>query len=133
MQHTVLVSEPDAAFPPSGLDGSRVAPGQWPDAPADEVSRAALPGEPLAQLRDRAERQLNTVRALVLGLLATAALAYAPELTPALRLVNVSLLVPMLVWTVGQYLLWYRRPRLPAWLTIANPIVDITAVTASMA
>jgi two-component sensor histidine kinase len=69
----------------------------------------------------------------VLALLATAALAYAPELTPSLRVVNISILVPVLAWTLGQYLLWYQRPRLPGWLTIANPIVDITAVTASMA
>ena len=89
--------------------------------------------EPLAELRDRAERQLNAVRAAVLTLLAVAALAYAPALTPALRLVNVSILVPTLAWTLGQYLRWYQRPRLPSWLTIANPIVDITAVTASMA
>jgi two-component sensor histidine kinase len=89
--------------------------------------------EPLAELRDRAERQLNAVRAAVLGLLATASLAYAPALTPALRLVNVSILVPTLAWTLGQYLRWYTRRRLPGWLTIANPIVDITAVTASMA
>jgi hypothetical protein len=89
--------------------------------------------EPLAQLRETAERQLNAVRAGVLALLATAALAYAPEITPALRLVNMSILVPMLAWTLGQYLGWYQRPRLPNWLTIANPIVDITAVTASMA
>src|SRR5215469_18209130 len=109
MQQPVLVSEPDGASPPSDLEGNGVELGQWPDAPADEVSLAALPGEPLARLRDRAERQLNTVRALVLGLLATAALAYAPELTRTLRLVNLSLLLPMLVWTVGQYLLWYRR------------------------
>lgn len=133
MPQPVLVSEPDrpatsgerAARAEGATERSTVAGGVVPP--------TSLPGEPLAQLRDRAERQLNTVRALVLALLATAALAYAPELTPPLRLVNLSLLVPMLVWTVGQYFLWYRRPRLPAWLTIANPIVDITAVTASMA
>ncbi len=92
-----------------------------------------LLAEPLAELRDRAERQLNAVRAGVLLLLAVAALAYAPALTPALRLVNVCILVPTLSWTLTQYALWYRRPRLPHWLTIANPAVDITAVTASMA
>jgi hypothetical protein len=88
-----------------------------PHAEAISVS----PAEPLAEHRDRAERQLNAVRAVVLGLLATAALAYSPELTPALRLVNVSILVPTLAWTLGQYLVWHRRPRLPAWLTVANP------------
>jgi len=45
----------------------------------------------------------------------------------------VSILVPTLAWTLAQYLRWYDRPRLPAWLTLANPVVDITAVTASMA
>ncbi len=89
--------------------------------------------QPLAEYRDSAERQLNGVRAVVVVLLASAALAYAPELTPALRRVNISILVPMLAWTLGQYLLWRRQPRVPSWLTIANPIVDITAVTASMA
>ena len=92
-----------------------------------------LDGGPLAELRDRAERQLNAVRAVVLALLAVAAFAYAPSLTPALRVVNVSILVPTLAWTLAQYLQWYDRPRLPAWLTLANPVVDITAVTASMA
>jgi len=67
------------------------------------------------------------------GGLAIAAFAYAPSLTPALRVVNVSILVPTLAWTLAQYLQWYDRPRLPAWLTLANPVVDITAVTASMA
>jgi two-component sensor histidine kinase len=87
----------------------------------------------LAEHRDRAERQLNGVRAVVLCLLATAALAYAPELTPVLRLINVSILVPTLSWTLGQYLVWHKSERLPSWLTIANPAVDITAITGAMA
>jgi signal transduction histidine kinase len=126
---------PDAVLTPitQGADDATVA-GPHGGTLGDEATSAALPpGEPLAELRDRAERRLNAVRAGVLALLTTAALAYRPVLTPALRLVNVSLLVPMLAWTLGQYLLWYRRPRLPAWLTIANPVVDVTAVTASMA
>jgi hypothetical protein len=89
--------------------------------------------EPLAELRDRAERQLNAVRAAVISLLAVAAVAYAPRLTPSLRLINVCILSIVMAWTLGQYLLWYSRPRLPAWLAVANPMVDITAVTASMA
>jgi len=88
--------------------------------------------EPLVELRDRAERQLNAVRALILGLLAFSAVAYSPTLTPALRLVNVSVLIPTLAWTFFQYLRWYHHPRLPAWLSIANPVVDVTAVTLSM-
>jgi two-component system, LytTR family, sensor kinase len=88
--------------------------------------------EPLAELRDRAERQLNAVRAIVLGLLTIAALAYSPTLTPSLRLVNVLILAPTLAWTLAQYVRWYQQPRLPRWLSIANPVVDVTAVTASM-
>lgn len=135
MAHLASAVDPDAGLTPmaQGADGATVASPHWGTL-GDEATSAALPpGEPLAELRDRAERRLNAVRAGVLALLTTAALAYRPVLTPALRFVNVSLLVPMLAWTLGQYLLWYRRPRLPAWLTIANPVVDVTAVTASMA
>ena len=39
-------------------------------------------------------------------------------------------LAPTLAWTVAQYLIWYRRPQLPDWLSAVNPIVDVTAVTA---
>jgi sensor histidine kinase YesM len=80
--------------------------------------------------RERAERLLNGVRAGVLAALAVAALAYAPSLTPALNRVNVLVLAPTLAWTVAQYLIFYRRERLPGWLSIANPLVDITAVSA---
>jgi len=89
--------------------------------------------EPLGELRDRAERQLNGVRAAIIALLVMAAVAYAPRLTPSLRLVNACILLIVMAWTLGQYLLWYNRPHLPAWLAVANPMVDITAVTASMA
>src|SRR5918992_288611 len=82
--------------------------------------------------RERAERLLNGVRAGVLGLLAAAALVYAPSLTPTLNRVNVLVLAPTLAWTIGQYLIFYRRERLPEWLSIANPLVDITAVSAIM-
>ncbi len=117
-------SPPAAAVPPSALDGT---------ADADVGPNRSFESGPLAELRDRAERQLNAVRAVVLTLLATAAFAYAPSLTPALRVVNISILVPTLAWTLAQYLRWYDRPRLPGWLTLANPVVDITAVTAAMA
>ena len=99
----------------------------------DERSVVALPVTALSVLdlqRDRAERLLNLVRLGVLLLLATAALIYAPSLTPPLDRVNVLVLVPTLLWTLGQHPLFYRRPRLPAWLSVANPVVDITAVTA---
>lgn len=79
--------------------------------------------------RDRAERLLNAVRLVVLLLLAIAALAYAPTLPSALNRVNVALLIPTVTWTVLQYRLFYQRPMLPWWLSLANPIIDLTAVT----
>ena len=79
--------------------------------------------------RDEAERLLNAVRLVVLLLLATAALVYAPSLTRRLNLVNVLVLVPALLWSAGQYLLFYRRPLLPRWLAVANPVLDVTGVT----
>src|SRR5687768_8509164 len=80
--------------------------------------------------RDRAERILNGLRAGVLCLLGAAALAYAPSLSPELNRTNVLLLIPTLLWTVAQYVLWYRRPALPDWLSLANAVIDVTAVTA---
>jgi hypothetical protein len=88
---------------------------------------------PLQELRDRAERQLNGVRFGVLALLAAAAVAYAPTLTPRLRWVNASILTITLGWTVWQYVRWYRRDRLPRWLALVNPVLDVTAITVSMA
>jgi signal transduction histidine kinase len=88
---------------------------------------------PLDELRDRAERQLNAVRFGVLTLLAAAALAYAPALTPRLRWVNASILCVTIGWTMWQFVRWYRRDRLPRWLALANPLVDVTAISASMA
>src|SRR5690242_6630424 len=86
----------------------------------------------LLEERDRAERRLNAVRAMVLTLLAVFALAYAPTLSPQLNLANVVILTPMLCWTAAQYLWLYRRPRLPSWLSVVNPVVDITGVTLIM-
>jgi signal transduction histidine kinase len=80
--------------------------------------------------RDRAERILNALRAGVLCLLGAAALAYAPSLSRELNETNVFILTPALLWTVAQYVLWYRRPLLPDWLSVANAAVDVTAVTA---
>lgn len=84
----------------------------------------------LDRQRDRAERMLNRARLIVLVLLGIAALIYAPSLTPALNRVNVSVLVPILGWTLMQGQLFHNRPRLPIWLGVANPIADIAAVTA---
>jgi signal transduction histidine kinase len=95
---------------------------------------AADPATQLLELqREIAERQLNAVRAVVLLLLTAAALIYAPSLTPGLNRANVMVVVPSLMWTVSQYLFLYRRPRLPGWLAIANPLVDVVGVTAIMA
>lgn len=92
--------------------------------PLDGAERVLLDAQ-----RERAERLLNGVRAIVLLLLASAAFAYAPALSPALNRVNIVVLVPMLLWTAAQYLLFYRRSTLPEWLSIVNPIVDILGVT----
>ena len=96
-----------------------------PSAASTESARQLLDVE-----RERAERLLNAVRAGVLGVLALAALVYAPSLTPALNWVNVLVLVPTLAWTIGQYMIFYRRARLPGWLSVVNPLVDITSVSA---
>ena len=76
---------------------------------------------------------MNGLRAAILLLLAAAALAYAPALSPALQRANLLLLVPTLAWSFGQYLVWYRRAQLPDWLPITNAIVDVTAVTSIIA
>lgn len=87
----------------------------------------------LRHKRDSAERVLNGVRAVVLLLLAGAALAYRPELSRALNLTNLFVIAPALAWTGAQYLIWYRRPSLPGWLAVVNPMVDVTSLTAVMA
>jgi len=84
----------------------------------------------LDRQRDRAERMLNRARLIVLVLLGIAALVYAPNLTRALNWVNVSVLVPILAWTILQGELFYRLPKLPVWIGVANPVADIAGVTA---
>jgi signal transduction histidine kinase len=88
--------------------------------------------ELLVTERDRAERRLNGVRAIVLSMLAVVAAFYAPALPLRLNVVNAVLLIPMLSWTAFQYLAYYRRPRIPTWLAIVNPVADILAVTITM-
>ncbi|MFN2400449.1 MAG: sensor histidine kinase [Gemmatimonadaceae bacterium] len=83
----------------------------------------------LRRERARAEHLMNRVRACVLLLLALAAIAYAPSLTPALILANLGILLPMLGWTIAQHVLFHRTGRVPAWLTSTNAVVDITAVS----
>jgi len=103
----------------SGLSAPRAL-----TAPVDSA-RAVLDRQ-----RDRAERMLNRARLIVLVLLGIAALVYAPNLTPALNWVNVAVLVPILAWTILQGELFYRRPKLPVWIGVANPVADIAGVTA---
>lgn len=98
--------------------------------PARDAPAASTALSVLALERDRAERFLNRVRLLVLMLLGIAAAAYAPILSSELNRVNVLVLAPALAWAVAQQLILHRRERLPVWLGIVNPIVDITAATA---
>ena len=93
------------------------------------VPYTTAPGEVLDVERDLAERALNVVRIIVLLLLGGAALLYAPSLTPALNRTNVAILVPTLAWAVVQIPLFHRRRRLPPWLSVFNPVLDITAVS----
>jgi signal transduction histidine kinase len=76
---------------------------------------------------------MNGLRGVILLILAIAALVYAQALSPELDRVNAILLLPLLAWTFGQYLVWYRDDHLPSWLPITNAILDVTAVTAIMA
>ncbi|MEO6444471.1 MAG: histidine kinase [Gemmatimonadaceae bacterium] len=93
-------------------------------------NEASSAQELLERERDSAERFLNLVRLVVLTLLGIAALLYAPSLTPALDRVNIAVLAPTLAWTTLQYPLFYHRRSLPGWLSVTNPVVDISAVTA---
>lgn len=86
----------------------------------------------LAAERDRAERQLNMVRALTVGALALAAAAYAPQLSRRVNIVNAGVIVPVAAWTILQYALLYSRETLPSWLSLANPFVDVAAITATI-
>ncbi|MBL8982071.1 MAG: histidine kinase, partial [Gemmatimonadetes bacterium] len=83
--------------------------------------------------RDRAERFLNGVRVVLLGVLAVAAAIYAPSLSPALNRMNLIVLGLTIGWAFAQVPLFYRRERLPEWLRYANPIADVGAVTAIIA
>jgi signal transduction histidine kinase len=96
-------------------------------APAPSGALATL----LAVERSRAERLLNALRLGIVGLLAIAAVAYAPAIPRALRIANVAVLFPMLAWSVWQGVLARRDGGiLPAWLSAVSPLVDATAITA---
>lgn len=105
---------------------SRVNPNR-PVESVENTSAASL--NSLRDKRDSAERVLNGVRAVVLLLMAGAALAYSTELSRELNLTNTLVIAPALSWTAAQYLLWYRRESLPGWLSIVNPVFDVTALT----
>ncbi|HEY7877784.1 MAG TPA: histidine kinase [Gemmatimonadaceae bacterium] len=83
----------------------------------------------LDQHRSRAERLLNDMRAMILLLLGTAAAFYASSLPAAVNRVNLLVLVPILGWTIAQWAVFHRRDRLPRWLTVANPLIDVTWIT----
>ncbi|MDQ6827702.1 MAG: histidine kinase [Gemmatimonadota bacterium] len=85
---------------------------------------------PIDVQRERAEKLLNGVRAAVLVLMAGAAIAYAPHIPDSVRRANTLVLVPALIWSLVQFPLYVRERPLPGWLAVANPLVDITAVTA---
>ncbi len=78
----------------------------------------------------QAERAVNGVRIGVLGVLAIAAVAYAPFLRAPLNAVNLCVLMPVLAWAVGQHFLWHARSASFRTLAIANAVVDVTAVSA---
>jgi hypothetical protein len=129
-----MTALPHVAADPLSLDTGEHQVGLASPEGRDSRAAAADPARQLLALqRELAERQLNTVRGVVLLLLTAAALVYAPSLTPGLNRANVIVLVPSLVWTVAQHVFFYRRPRLPGWLAIANPLVDVAGVTAIMA
>ncbi|HJU89305.1 MAG TPA: histidine kinase [Gemmatimonadaceae bacterium] len=108
---------PDAS---SGTADVRIAP---PD------ERNDLPRQLLEAQRELAERRLNGARAAILVLLATAALGYASQLPDSVNQLNLALLAVTLTWTFAQYARYSGGHALPSWLYLANPIVDITAVT----
>jgi two-component sensor histidine kinase len=100
---------------------------------ADATGARALARGLLDAQRELAERRLNLARAGVLLLLAAAALGYSGQLSPALNRLNLALLALTLSWTFAQYVRYAGGRALPHWLYLANPVVDLTAVTVVMA
>ncbi len=119
----------------SRVTGANVATGILPSALRMLVSSPpdlTVPNS-LRHRRERAERNMNALRAAVLVVLAMAAAVYSSTLSPALNRANVMVLTPALTWTLLQYLAFYSRDELPSWLPLANAVVDVTAVTAIIA
>ncbi|MGQ0766523.1 MAG: putative bifunctional diguanylate cyclase/phosphodiesterase [Gemmatimonadota bacterium] len=76
-----------------------------------------------------AERLVNFVRILVLGVLGIAAGAYAPFMAPAINAANVLTLTPMLGWAIAQHFVLHANRRTWKHLSATNAILDITAVS----
>ena len=114
-------------FPPSPL-APRPAAADTPTSAIAQLTTHLLDVE-----RVRSERVLNGVRAVVLVLLAVVSAVYATRLTHTLNRVNAAVLLPMLLWTIGQQLGFHRRGCAPRWLSTVNAIVDTTALTLLLA
>jgi signal transduction histidine kinase len=93
--------------------------------PGPDRELAALIGEEQA----RAEALLNRIRAVVVALLGIAALAYTPQISPALARVNMVILLPVLAWTAWQQRRYHRPGGYRRWLAWANPAIDIAGIT----
>jgi signal transduction histidine kinase len=101
------------------------------DTPASFVPEVT--GQLLEAERVRSERLLNRVRAVVLILLAVSAAFYSSHLTPALNRVNMWVLIPMLLWTAAQQIVFHGERGAPRWLSLANAIIDTTAISTVLA
>lgn len=109
-------------------------PSPWPRTPQGIHALIDTPNsDPITQLvaaeRARAEELLNYVRGVVLIVLTTAALAYSPQISPALRVLNFSVIIPLMLWTIAQHFIARRDPESLRWLSTVNPILDLTAVS----
>ena len=112
------------------ISSSAMPPSTHVDTPA---FIPALTSQLLEAERVRSERLLNGVRVAVLFLLGISAALYSAHLTPALNRVNAGILVPMLFWTAVQQVVFHRRRMAPRWLSMANAVVDTTALTLLLA
>ena len=105
--------------------------------PQDDAGLPAPDSDIVAPLieaeRQRAERLLNGVRAVVLPLLAVAAIVYGCVVSASLSWVNAAVLLPVCAWTLLHYPLFYKRERVPEWLGTADALLDVTAVSALLA
>lgn len=77
-----------------------------------------------------AERPMNGVRIAMIGLLGVAAALYYPHITLQLNAVNAAVIVPLLIWAIVQHFMWHRFERGGSKLSLANTVVDITAISA---